>query len=498
MMVQQDWKKFKSGSDVRGVALEGYENQPVTLDAAAVQRIAGVFVQWLADGYGKAPGSLKIAIGRDCRLSSPELAVAAIRAMRCEDAQVYDCGLCTTPAMFNTTLPQELNCDAAIMITASHLPWNRNGMKFFTREGGLSGGEIDQILEMCADFTPGKHHGELQQVEFLARYSAKLTEQLRRSLGEKKPLTGLHIVVDAGNGLGGFFARNILVPLGADISGSQFLEGDGHFPNHIPNPEDETAMQAICRAVVENHADLGIIFDTDCDRAAVVDHQGGEMNRNRLIALVAAMLLKEEPGATIVTDSVTSTGLAEFIRDHGGVHRRFKRGYNNVIAEAQRLNAPVGIETSGHCALRENYYLDDGAYLVVRILEQVALLHRKGETISALTAGLKQPMEAAEIRLNILPEDFRAYGAGVLAALEEQARQTPGWEVAADSAEGVRVSCCGAGGWFLLRQSLHDPVLPLNIESDMPGGVKMIARALYEVLRPNEGLDISPMISYVG
>lgn len=123
---------------------------------------------------------------------------------------------------------------------------------------------------------------------------------------------GWKIVVDAGNGSGGFFA-DLLEDLGADVSGSQFLEPNGTFPNHVPNPEDPTAMESAARAVRSANADLGIVFDTDVDRSAVVAADGSEVNRNRLIAALSAIVLEEHPGSTIVTDSVTSTGLAKFI-----------------------------------------------------------------------------------------------------------------------------------------------------------------------------------------
>ena len=141
--------------------------------------------------------------------------------------------------------------------------------------------------------------------------------------GRPRPLEGLRIVVDAGNGAGGFFTRKVLEPLGADTTGSRYLSPDGRFPNHAPNPESPEAMVSIRDAVLENRADFGIIFDTDVDRAGAVLSSGEELNRNRLIAMIAAILLREHPGTTIVTDSITSTGLAAFIRERGGVHRRF-------------------------------------------------------------------------------------------------------------------------------------------------------------------------------
>ena len=141
-------------------------------------------------------------------------------------------------------------------------------------------------------------------------------------------------------------------------------------------------MKSIVDAVVKNGADFGIIFDTDVDRAGAVDKGGSVLNKNRLIAAISAILLKEFPGTTIVTDSITSSGLAEFIANHGGVHHRFKRGYKNVINESIRLNengvdSQLAIETSGHAALKENYFLDDGAYLVTRLLIEMAKLKNR-------------------------------------------------------------------------------------------------------------------------
>jgi phosphomannomutase len=326
---------------------------------------------------------------------------------------------------------------------------------------------------------------------------------VRRAAGSERPLAGLRIVLDAGNGVGGFFVEGVLKPLGADTAGSQFLEPDGRFPNHIPNPEEHEAMEAICSAVRGNGAHLGIIFDTDCDRAAVVGGDGREINRNRLVALMSAIVLEQYPGGTIVTDSITSTGLAAFIKGLGGIHRRFKRGYKNVIDEAIRLeksgvSAPMAIETSGHCALKDNYFLDDGAYLVTRVLIKMAELHREGRMLEGLIDGLAEPAEAVELRFRLTAPDFRALGQAVLDRVEKASGSVPGWAKEAEGFEGVRVNSQAGQGWLLLRMSLHDPVMPLNIESDAPGGTLVIARELAPLLRGIEGLDITAIEKFTG
>ena len=465
-----DLSKLQNGSDVRGVALAGVENEPVTLDDAAVRAIAGGFARFLRARLGKE--SCRVSVGRDSRLSGGAIAETLCETLAACGAEVTDLGLCTTPAMFMTTVTGERPFDAAVMITASHLPWNRNGLKFFTAAGGAESADVREILRLAAEETP---------------------------LGNEKPLAGKHIVVDAGNGAGGFFAERVLAPLGADTAGSRYLDPDGRFPNHVPNPELPEAMDSIREAVLESHADFGVIFDTDVDRAGAVLSNGEELNRNRLIALISAILLREHPGTAIVTDSITSTGLAEFIAAHGGVHRRFRRGYRNVINEALRLNAAgqdcqLAIETSGHAALKENYFLDDGAYLVTRFLMEIAA----GRSLESLLEGLYEPVESREFRLKILAEDFRAAGTAVLDSLAEYAKEQPGWSIAPDNCEGVRVNLDKAhgDGWFLLRLSLHDPILPLNIESDREHGARTIARELAPFLAQQVNIDASSALEF--
>ena len=297
--------------------------------------------------------------------------------------------------------------------------------------------------------------------------------------------------------MGGFYADKVLKVLGADTTGSRYLEPDGMFPNHVPNPEDKTAMASICEAVRENNADLGVIFDTDVDRGGAVDSSGNEINRNRLVAAAAAIALENCKGGTIVTDSITSSGLKEFIEKNlGGKHYRYRRGYKNVIDKALELNSqgidcPLAIETSGHAAMRENYFLDDGAYLCTKIIIKMAQLKKEGKSLETLTAELKEPVEAKEIRIKITEPDFKEYGLKVISDLEKYAATQDGWMLADDSREGVRVSFGKneGDGWFLLRLSVHDPIMPLNIESDSEGGVDIILSKLTEFLKTANGLQ---------
>jgi len=257
--------------------------------------------------------------------------------------------------------------------------------------------------------------------------------------------------------------------------------------------------------VIENNADFGIIFDTDVDRAGAVDKHGKEINRNRLIALLSAIVLEKYPASTIVTDSITSAELKEFIETQlGGIHHRFKRGYKNVINESIRLNSigqesHLAIETSGHGALKENYFLDDGAYIIAKMLIKIAQLNEKNQTIDTLISKLQEPKESKEFRLNIFSNNFKEYGEEVISELNEYAMVKKGWIVASDNYEGIRISFDkeNGNGWFLLRMSLHDPLMPLNIESNDDDGVKNIATKILAFLSKCEYLDITPLRKYL-
>ncbi len=498
----KNYSKLRNESDVRGIAIEGVPGQEVNLTEQACRDIARGFALWLIKRAGKS--DLRVALGRDSRLSGEKLLGWMASELAAEGINVTDMSLTSTPAMFMTTKTEGYMFDGAVMVTASHLPYNRNGYKFFTPNGGVEASDIKDMIAFAeSDEHTGLPNGKIEKGEFMSVYSKRLADMIRTSCGSDKPLEGLRIVVDAGNGAGGFYAEKVLVPLGANISGSRYLEPDGSFPNHIPNPENKEAMASITEAVKESKADLGIIFDTDVDRAGAVLSDGSELNRNRLIAMLSAMLLRDHPGTTIVTDSVTSSGLAAFIKEKGGVHHRFKRGYRNVINESIRLNnegtdSQLAIETSGHGAFKDNYFLDDGAYIVTRLIIELSRAVKMGYTLHSLIETLKEPAESMEFRMNIALEDFKPYGNAIIEDLKTYAASREGWSLEAVNYEGVRVNLDKehGDGWFLLRLSLHEPLMPLNIESDSVGGVKTIASELADFITKYDRLDSAKLVEY--
>lgn len=490
----QELLRLQNGSDVRGVALP-MGKEEITLNQETAYAIARSFGRWIKKQSRDKKEEYIATVGMDSRLSGPMLKGAVMRGLSAEGFKVYDAALSSTPAIFMSTVFEEINADCGIMITASHLPANRNGMKFFTRAGGTDKQAIKEIL-LDATLEPiDREACNIFPLNLTRRYADHLIGIIRKETGKERPFLGRKIIVDAGGGAGGFFV-DILRALGADTSGSLFLEPDGTFSGHIPNPENAAVLSEFSRQVKEQQAELGIIFDTDVDRAAVVDRGGKIIARNALIALMTLIVLqdgKQKP--TIVTDSVTSSSLKEFIEKNGAVHHRFKRGYKNVIDEALRLNAaghyaPLAIETSGHGALMENYFLDDGAYMAVKILILYATLIKEGKSLSDLLKDFEEAKEAEELRLYIDGEDFQACGKEALSAFAAYAQRQPGWEIEMPNYEGVRIKADAQNGdgWGLMRLSLHDPEMVINIESRQSGGVAKIREHILKALEPFEGI----------
>ncbi|OWM64005.1 hypothetical protein CDL15_Pgr006375 [Punica granatum] len=544
-------RRLQNGSDVRGVALEGEKGRTVDLTPAAVEAIAESFGEWVIKAIERDRGcpveDVRVSLGRDPRKSGSSLSTAVLAGLGRAGCMVFDMGLATTPACFMSTVLLPFSYDASIMMTASHLPYTRNGLKFFTKKGGLTSPEVEEICNIAA----WKYANRLtkvstmltprpMQVDFMSAYAKHLCGIIKERVNHPRhydtPLRGFQIIVNAGNGSGGFFTWDVLDKLGADTFGSLHLNPDGMFPNHIPNPEDWTAMSLTRAAVLENSAELGIVFDTDVDRSGVVDRKGNPINGDRLIALMSAIVLKEHPGTTIVTDARTSMALTRFITDRGGHHCLYRVGYRNVIDKGVQLNKEgiethLMMETSGHGALRENYFLDDGAYMVVKIIIELVRMKLAGskDGIGSLIEDLEEPLESVELRMNILGEPRHAKAKGTEAIetfrnyIEEG--KLEGWELDACGDCWVSEGCLvdsndipaaidahmyrakvsdgvnGQYGWVHLRQSIHNPNIAVNMQSTVSGGCLFMAQALRDKFLVPSGmdktLDIGQIVKYI-
>ncbi|KAL8267578.1 hypothetical protein R6Q59_004922 [Mikania micrantha] len=530
-------KRLQNGSDVRGVAVEGEPGRKVDLTPPAVEAIAESFGEWVRNGLvkGRPVEDVRVSLGRDPRISGGSLSVAIFSGLSRAGCITYDMGLATTPACFMSTVLSPFSYDASIMMTASHLPYTRNGLKFFTKKGGLTSSEVEEICNQAAF----KYANRLTKVstllkttptrvDFMSVYAKHLRDIIKQRVNHPQhydtPLEGFQIIVNAGNGSGGFFTYDVLDKLGADTFGSLNLTPDGMFPNHIPNPEDKVAMSVTRAAVLETSADLGIVFDTDVDRSGVVDKEGNPINGDKLIALMSAIVLKEHPGSTIVTDARTSMALTRFITDRGGQHCLYRVGYRNVIDKGVQLNedgvdAQLMMETSGHGALKENYFLDDGAYMVVKIIIEMVRMKLEGsnEGIGSLIKDLEEPLESVELRMNILsePKYAKAQAIEIIETFKTyiEEERLAGWELDACGDCWVSDGCLvdsndtpapvdaqmyrakvsddenGEYGWLHIRQSIHNPNIAVNMQSSVPGGCLSMARVFLDKFLVASGMD---------
>jgi phosphomannomutase len=322
-------------------------------------------------------------------------------------------------------------------------------------------------------------------------YANTLRRAIVREVGPAAPaeggaLSNMKVVVNPGNGAGCFFV-DVLRDLGADVSGSIHLVPDGTFPETfgVPNPESRAMVDETMRACEACHADIGIMFDTDADRAGFVlprevSTDGTKsnyepLNRNRLIALLGVIFGSSSPGCTVVTDSTTSEGLNAFLEGGLGLrHLRYLRGYANVIGKARELtesgsaNAEIAIETSGHCAMKENGYVDDGTYTAVKIIGLLArTLSSADGSLLDLISDLEELPFDEEFRIKVTDGSLATTTSifeRVTRSLTEMCDRVDDWSLDEDNLEGVRVRL-SSGGFFMIRQSLHDPVMSVQVES---------------------------------
>eukprot|EP00981_Chlorochromonas_danica_P014221 scaffold7567_cov167-Ochromonas_danica.AAC.1 len=523
--------------------------------------------RWLRQSDGTHP--MKVGIGRDSRLSGQILTAWLAGGLQAAGVEAIDLGLCTTPSVFYacqqshpTTTSTNTNTNthdeeianeifipvyAGVCVTASHLPSQWNGFKIFTRNTptGIGQEGIDQIIDTLEDYEKMIKKEEIQPVPasylprqaYLPVYEHFLRDTFLDQIDPKRVLSkddqcnilqGWKIVVNAGNGAGGFLAH-CLKALGADTSSSLHLKPDGTFPNHIPNPDDSQAMAATVKAVLDSQAHLGICLDTDADRVGLVDGDGLPFHQNELIALCAKIALSLEEGEeqlVVVTDSVTSLGLERYLRDELHMkHFRYRKGSRYVIEKARSMEAAGGIdgdgqgkavlamECSGHSAWPKNGWVDDGCYTAIQVIAH--LVHsskgqqgggRKKKLLRELVEGLSQPAESQELRCKVNKKNTLEKNKEVMQCAIETFRQflshsstttysssSSNWKIEPVNYEGIRASYRDTA-WCLLRSSLHEPILSITLESELEGGLKLMVKDLLDIFTPlAEEIDLSPL-----
>jgi len=418
--------------DVRGVV-------PDDLDAALVRRIGAAFADW-----SRAPA---IALGRDCRLSSPELAAALAEGITARGADVIDLGLASTDLLYFASGSLDV---PAIMLTASHNPKQYNGLKFCLA-GAKPVGE-DTGLREIRSLTEGPNRGPVaspgtvQERDLLAAYVEHVLSFV--DVEAMRPMT---VVADTANGMGGLVVPAVMARLPITLH-HLYAELDGTFPNHPADPIDPENQKDLKAAVLEHGADVGLAFDGDADRVFLIDEQAQDVSGSLLTALVAIAMLDQEPGAKIVHNLICSWTVPEVVREHGGEPIRTRVGHSFIKQVMADTGAIFGGEHSGHYYFRDNYRADSGLIAAVVALGE---LSKADAPLSSLLAPLRRYADSGEINSKV---DDPTERIEAIAAAFDAGRQ--------DRLDGLTVEF--DDWWCNVRASNTEPLLRLNVEARTP------------------------------
>ena len=408
-------------------------------------------------------GGRRVAVGQDNRLSSDELKAGFVEGVRAAGVDVVDIGIVTTPILYFATAHWGL--DGGANVTGSHNPIEYNGVKMVHAGAApLSEDEIQSLRKMAEaeDYESG--HGGLETKSPREDYFATVTALIRLA----RPLK---VVVDAGNGIAGTYAPELLRRIGCEVI-EQHCESDGSFPNHLPDPEDEHNVVDLQARVVEERADLGVAYDGDADRVGIIDERGRRHEADLILVLLARDLLARHPGARIVFDVKSSQSLVDDITSHGGVPVMWKTGHSHLKRKMRDDGILLGGEVSGHMFFGENYYgVDDGILASAKVIEVAA---RSPEPISRLFDSVPHLSATPELKA-MCPdaEKFRV--------IEELSRELKRRYQTIDI-DGARVLFPN-GGWGLVRASNTNPYLTLRFEARTDGEIEQMKRVIYDALR---------------
>ncbi|HKC43468.1 MAG TPA: phosphomannomutase/phosphoglucomutase, partial [Burkholderiales bacterium] len=356
--------------DIRGVV--GTQLTPATVEL--IGRALGT--------EARSAGGAAIAIGRDGRLSGPELAQALARGVLASGVDVHDLGMVTTPMAYFAA--HHLGVGSAVAVTGSHNPPDYNGLKIVIAGTTLSGEAIQGIRGRI-------ERGEFAQGAGTSRTANIGAAYLDRIAADVRLARGMKVTVDCGNGVAGGFAPALYRRLGCEVT-ELFCEVDGTFPNHHPDPTQPKNLQDLIAALASSDAELGLAFDGDGDRLGVVTKRGQIIFADRQLMLLAADVLARVPGAEIIYDVKCTRNLAPWIRSHGGRPVLWKTGHSLIKAKLKELGAPLAGEMSGHVFFKERWYgFDDGLYAGARLLEILSRNRDPSAVLEALPDSVTTP-----------------------------------------------------------------------------------------------------------
>ena len=394
-----------------------------------------------------------VAIGRDGRLSGPELSAALARGIQKSGVNVIDVGMVATPMLYFATY--HLQTNSGVMITGSHNPPDYNGIKIVLGGETLSGESIQQLKLRIENNKLAQGTGGYRQKNIAEDY-------LRRIAGDIKLGRGIKIVVDCGNGVAGAFAPELYRRLNCEVE-ELFCEVDGTFPNHHPDPTQPENLEDVKHALRCGDAEIGLAFDGDGDRLGVVSKNGKIIYADRQLMLFAADMLSRNPGAEIIFDVKCTRNLFSWIREHGGKPVLWKTGHSLIKKKMRETGALLAGEMSGHIFFKERWYgFDDGLYAGARLLEYLS--HQPD--IDAALNGLPDSVNTPELHLQL--KEGENY------ALIEKLQKTAHFENANNiiTIDGLRVEY--ADGFGLARSSNTTPVIVLRFEADNSAALKRI------------------------
>ena len=413
-------------------------------------------VESIGRGLGtlvREAGCSGMVIGRDGRLSGPDLSAALARGLQAAGVDVIDIGRVATPMVYYASY--ELGTQCGVAVTGSHNPPDYNGLKMVVGGKTLSGDAIQALRERIErdDFASGS--GTLKQVDIDDRYLDRITGDVRMA----RPM---RVAVDCGNGVAGAFAPDLFRRLGCTID-ELFCEVDGTFPNHHPDPSVPKNLQDLIAHVRGSDCEIGLAFDGDGDRLGVVTKGGHIIYPDRQLMLFAQDVLSRNPGATIIYDVKSTRNLAPWITRHGGKPLLWKTGHSLVKAKMQETGAALAGEMSGHVFFKERWYgFDDGLYAGARLLE---ILSRSGDP-SAVLDALPNALSTPELQIKLNEGENYA----LIDRLQATARFDNPREVI--TIDGLRVEY--ADGFGLARSSNTTPVVVLRFEADSPAALARI------------------------
>lgn len=422
--------------DIRGIAGKD-------LSADFARKLGRAYARFAEQKLQKK--GLKLAVGRDCRVSGEEYATALIEGLSSTGAQVIYLGETTTPMTYFSLHHYKL--DGAIMVTGSHNPPDYNGFKICVGKATLFGSDIQDIRTfMERDEGPVSPPKAPERKDIFPDY-------LQFILGNLKVSRRLKIVIDSGNGAASDFAPTVFRKLGCEVV-ELFCKPDGTFPNHPADPTVESNLQDVIAAVKKHGADCGIAFDGDADRIGVVDEKGQILWGDELMVVFSRAVLEQHPGATIISEVKSSHRLYNDIKSRGGNGIMWKTGHSLIKAKMKETGAKLAGEMSGHIFFADRFFgFDDAIYAGARFLE---ILADSGGKASELLKGLPKSVNTPEIRVDC--EDEKKWG------IIDKIRTALGAKYRTNEIDGVRVEFGDA--WGLVRASNTQPVIVMRFEAE--------------------------------